>query len=124
MTVGRLRRVFFVSGAISRSEREVVDARGEGDFTARNGAVVKAARGISVSKPVEIRQHIGPYRTKQRFLADEPTGNLDEATADIVIDIMLRLTKSAQITLLLVTHSSRLAVKLDRRIALSGGKVS
>lgn len=58
------------------------------------------------------------------ILADEPTGNLDEATADIVIDIMLRLTKSAQITLLLVTHSSRLAVKLDRRIALSGGKVS
>lgn len=57
------------------------------------------------------------------ILADEPTGNLDEATADIVIDIMLRLTKSAQIALLLVTHSSRLAAKLDRRITLSGGKV-
>ncbi|QTK82104.1 Lipoprotein-releasing system ATP-binding protein LolD 2 [Agrobacterium tumefaciens] len=58
------------------------------------------------------------------ILADEPTGNLDEATADIVIDIMLRLTKSANIALLLVTHSSRLAAKLDRRITLSGGKVS
>ena len=57
------------------------------------------------------------------ILADEPTGNLDEATADIVIDIMLRLTKSARIALLLVTHSSRLAAKLDRRITLSGGKV-
>lgn len=58
------------------------------------------------------------------ILADEPTGNLDEATADVVIDIMLRLTKSANIALLLVTHSSRLAAKLDRRITLSGGKVS
>lgn len=58
------------------------------------------------------------------ILADEPTGNLDEATADIVIDIMLRLTKSVNIALLLVTHSSRLAAKLDRRITLSGGKVS
>lgn len=58
------------------------------------------------------------------ILADEPTGNLDESTADIVIDIMLRLTKSAKIALLLVTHSSRLAAKLDRHIVLSGGKVS
>lgn len=37
--------------------------------------------------------------------------------------ILLRLTKSAQITLL-VTHSSHWRVNLDRRIALSGGKVS
>ncbi|WP_438755015.1 ABC transporter ATP-binding protein [Pararhizobium sp. O133] len=57
-------------------------------------------------------------------LADEPTGNLDESTADIALDIMLRLTKSAGIALLLVTHSSRLANKLDRRITLSGGKVA
>ena len=72
MTVGRLRRVFFVSGAISRSEREGGDVRGEGDFTARNSAIVKAALGISVSKPVEIRQHIGPYRTKQRSKSHGP----------------------------------------------------
>ena len=58
------------------------------------------------------------------ILADEPTGNLDEATADTVLDIMLRLTKSAGIALLLVTHSSRLANKLDRRVTLSGGKVA
>lgn len=58
------------------------------------------------------------------ILADEPTGNLDEGTADAVLDIMLRLTKSADIALLLVTHSNRLADKLDRRILLSGGKVA
>jgi len=56
-------------------------------------------------------------------LADEPTGNLDESTADAVLDVMLRLSKSAGIALLLVTHSNRLANMLDRRISLSGGKV-
>lgn len=58
------------------------------------------------------------------ILADEPTGNLDEATADTVLDIMLRLSKSADIALLLVTHSSRLAAKLDRRVVLSRGRIS
>lgn len=57
-------------------------------------------------------------------LADEPTGNLDESTADAVLDIMLRLTKSQGIALLLVTHSNRLANKLDRRLILSGGELA
>lgn len=45
---------------------EGVDARGRATLQPENQVVVEAARGISVSKPVEIRQHIGPYRTKQR----------------------------------------------------------
>ncbi|NTJ41889.1 ABC transporter ATP-binding protein [Agrobacterium larrymoorei] len=57
-------------------------------------------------------------------LADEPTGNLDETTADNVLDIMLELTRSAKMALLLVTHSARLAAKLDRRVVLTGGRVS
>ncbi|WEZ85073.1 ABC transporter ATP-binding protein [Rhizobium sp. 32-5/1] len=56
-------------------------------------------------------------------LADEPTGNLDEATGDAVLALMLSLTKSAGAALLLVTHSSRLAAALDRRVHLRGGKV-
>lgn len=57
-------------------------------------------------------------------LADEPTGNLDEATGDAVLDIMLSLTKSAGAALLMVTHSSRLAQLLDRRVHLHGGKIA
>jgi putative ABC transport system ATP-binding protein len=57
-------------------------------------------------------------------LADEPTGNLDEATGDAVLDIMLSLTKSAGAALLMVTHSSRLARLLDRRVHLHGGKIA
>jgi putative ABC transport system ATP-binding protein len=57
-------------------------------------------------------------------LADEPTGNLDEATGDAVIGIMLSLTKSAGAALLMVTHSSRLAQMLDRSVHLSGGRIA
>jgi putative ABC transport system ATP-binding protein len=57
-------------------------------------------------------------------LADEPTGNLDEATGDKVLDLMLSLSKGAGLALLLVTHSMKLANKLDRKIKLHGGKIS
>lgn len=57
------------------------------------------------------------------ILADEPTGNLDEETGDTVLDLMLSLSKSAGSALLLVTHSIRLADKLDRKVVLRGGKI-
>jgi putative ABC transport system ATP-binding protein len=57
-------------------------------------------------------------------LADEPTGNLDEATGDAVLDLMLSLGRSAGSALLLVTHSARLAGKLDRKVVLRGGMIA
>ncbi|CDM61236.1 MULTISPECIES: ABC transporter ATP-binding protein [Rhizobium] len=57
-------------------------------------------------------------------LADEPTGNLDEATGDAVLDLMLSLARNAGSALLLVTHSSRLADRLDRKVVLHGGRIS
>lgn len=56
-------------------------------------------------------------------LADEPTGNLDEATGDAVLELMLSLSRRAGCALLLVTHSMRLADKLDRKVLLRGGKI-
>lgn len=57
-------------------------------------------------------------------LADEPTGNLDEATGDAVIALMLDLARKSGSALLLVTHSERLAGQLDRRLHLSRGRLS
>lgn len=57
-------------------------------------------------------------------LADEPTGNLDETTADAVFDALLAQVKLADAGLLLVTHSERLAARADRRLHLSRGQVS
>nr|WP_153442923.1 ABC transporter ATP-binding protein [Sinorhizobium terangae] len=56
-------------------------------------------------------------------LADEPTGNLDEANGDAVLELMLSLSKETGSTLLLVTHSQRLADRLDRQVYLRSGKL-
>ena len=58
------------------------------------------------------------------ILADEPTGNLDEATGDAVLDLMLSLQAETGAGLLLVTHSERLAGRLQRRLHLAGGKLT
>ena len=55
-------------------------------------------------------------------LADEPTGNLDEATADTVFDALLTQVRAADAGLLLVTHSERLARRAGRRVHLSRGR--
>ncbi|MEO1154370.1 MAG: ABC transporter ATP-binding protein [Pseudomonadota bacterium] len=57
-------------------------------------------------------------------LADEPTGNLDEATGDAVINLMLDLVAETGAGLLMVTHSDRLAARLSRRLHLSRGRVA
>lgn len=58
------------------------------------------------------------------LLADEPTGNLDEATGDAVLDLMLSLVADTGAALLLVTHSQRVASRLDRRAHLSAGRIA
>jgi putative ABC transport system ATP-binding protein len=58
------------------------------------------------------------------LLADEPTGNLDETTADEVVTLMTGLVKHTGCGLLMVTHSTRLARLLDRRAHLTGGRIS
>jgi putative ABC transport system ATP-binding protein len=60
----------------------------------------------------------------QLILADEPTGNLDEATGDAVLDLMLALMRETGAALLLVTHSTRLAARLGRRLHLAAGKLA
>ena len=57
------------------------------------------------------------------ILADEPTGNLDEATGDRVFDLLLSLARDEGRALLIVTHSERLAARADRRLHLSRGRI-
>ena len=58
------------------------------------------------------------------ILADEPTGNLDETTADTVLDLMLELAAETQAALMMVTHSERLAARMGRRLHLRAGRVA
>ena len=54
-------------------------------------------------------------------LADEPTGNLDEATADIVFDEFLRLVREEGSAALVATHNERIAARMDRVLRLHEG---
>ena len=58
------------------------------------------------------------------LLADEPTGNLDEATADEVLALTRDLVAQTGCGLLMVTHSLRLAATLDRHINLHAGLIA
>jgi putative ABC transport system ATP-binding protein len=58
------------------------------------------------------------------LLADEPTGNLDEATADDVLALTRDLVARTGCGFLMVTHSARLAATLDRRINLHAGLIA
>jgi putative ABC transport system ATP-binding protein len=58
------------------------------------------------------------------LLADEPTGNLDEVTADEVLSLACDLVARTGCGFLMVTHSIRLAATLDRQVHLSAGLIT
>lgn len=57
------------------------------------------------------------------LLADEPTGNLDEQSADTVLALLLELVKETRCALLMVTHSARVAAPLNRLVRLHLGRL-
>ena len=59
----------------------------------------------------------------QLLLADEPTGALNREGADGLVDLLLELNREENLTLVMVTHSMRLAERLDRVLKLENGKL-
>lgn len=57
------------------------------------------------------------------LLADEPTGNLDQANGEAIMDLLFSLRDRHQATLVLVTHSTQLAQRCDRIVQLRDGRV-
>ena len=57
------------------------------------------------------------------MLADEPTGNLDEATADLVLGEFLDLVRGEGSAALVATHNERIAAKMDRVVRLHEGRL-
>ena len=54
-------------------------------------------------------------------LADEPTGNLDPATANEVFDLLVSLARDARLAAIIATHNPSLAARMDRTVRLEDG---
>ncbi len=62
-------------------------------------------------------------RRPSLLLADEPTGNLDDASGTHVIDVLLELVRHEEVTLVVVTHDDQLAARAGARWLLRGGRL-
>ncbi|MEI6144580.1 MAG: ABC transporter ATP-binding protein [Candidatus Berkelbacteria bacterium] len=58
------------------------------------------------------------------ILADEPTGNLDSATGDVIIKLLKSLAKTEKTTIIAVTHDSTMSAKSDQHFTMKDGKLS
>jgi putative ABC transport system ATP-binding protein len=57
------------------------------------------------------------------LLADEPTGNLDQATGREIVELLFRVQRQRDMTLLLITHEPRLAARCERQLRMADGRL-
>ena len=108
---------------IHGSTREQADARAEELLSALGLARRLTHRPSQLSGGEQQRVAVArALATRPALvLADEPTGNLDEATADVVLEEFLRLVRQEGSAALIATHNERLAGKMDRVVRLHEG---
>jgi len=106
------------------------------------GARERKRRGMEVLRQVELEDKANNKANdlsggqKQRVViaralinepaiifADEPTGNLDSMTGKAIEDMLFRLNKEREITLIIVTHDEELAARCKRRIHIKDGQI-
>ena len=58
------------------------------------------------------------------IIADEPTGELDTAASDGVVEVLLGVQREAGATLVVVTHDQEVARRLDRTVMLRDGRLT
>lgn len=58
------------------------------------------------------------------LFADEPTGNLDQKTAQRIIDLLFKMNKENGTTLVMVTHDNEIAKLCDRQVVIAGGQLT
>ncbi|MDG4647003.1 ABC transporter ATP-binding protein [Roseibacterium sp. SDUM158017] len=98
-------------------ETRLMDRLGLSDFRGRYPEQLSGGQQqrVAIARALAARPDL--------ILADEPTGNLDEATGDAVLQLLLELVGETGAGLLMVTHSERLAARLGRRLVLSRGRL-
>jgi len=97
--------------------RSMLEAVGLAGFASRRPTSLSGgeAQRAAIARAVVHRPRL--------LLADEPTGNLDEATAMVVLDTLARAVREANAAALMVTHSALAAARADRVLRLAGGRL-
>jgi lipoprotein-releasing system ATP-binding protein len=108
---------------IKGEQRNIADARAEALLTALGLGHRLTHRPSQLSGGEQQRVAVARALANRPalVLADEPTGNLDEATADVVLAELLRLVRAEGSAALVATHNERLALKMDRVVRLQDG---
>lgn len=107
--VGRRRRKAMVLEALKAVELEDKVSTKAGNLSGGQKQRLAIARSI-VNKP-------------KLIFADEPTGNLDSATGDTIINLLFDMNKTLGATLVIVTHDEDLAKKCQIQVQLKDGKI-
>lgn len=134
-TFGFVFQQFFLNGSASVLENVILPLK-----IAGVSARVRKQRGLEVLKAVDLESKASNKANdlsggqKQRVViaralinepriifADEPTGNLDSATGALVENLLFKLNKQKDITLIIVTHDEDLAKRCDRRLYIKDG---
>jgi putative ABC transport system ATP-binding protein len=106
-----------VSDALSRAERELI-AVGLGQRLNHYPAQLSGGE----QQRVALARALAP--DPAILVADEPTGNLDEATGQDIIDLLFRGHRERGTTLVLVTHDTALAARCDRVLHMHSGQIA
>jgi putative ABC transport system ATP-binding protein len=98
--------------------KAMLDAVGLGDLGARLPQQLSGGQlqRVAIARALVHRPSL--------LLADEPTGNLDPATAALVMDALIAQTREQGASLVLVTHSEAAAARADRRLHLSASGIT
>jgi putative ABC transport system ATP-binding protein len=102
--------------AFGRAERELASV-GLGERLAHYPAQLSGGE----QQRVALARALAPHPAI--LVADEPTGNLDEATGSEIVDLMFAGRAARNTTLVLVTHDANLAARCDRVVRLRSGRV-
>ncbi|MCC7013593.1 MAG: ABC transporter ATP-binding protein [Planctomycetes bacterium] len=116
-------------------------AQSRGEFASRKREHLAKARGLLEGfglgarlkhRPTQLsggeRQRVALARAlfldPPILIADEPTGNLDRDTGEVVLELLFREQQRRQLSLLLVTHDERLAARCEHVLRMDAGRIS
>ncbi len=84
----------------------------------------KRAAGLLNQVELTEEMHGRLANNPKLILADEPTGNLDDETGELIIALLRQLAHEKKTTILVVTHDHALAAQTDRKFRLSRGQIT